>query len=74
MKSWEAKARVDECLNIVADKTSMSPMHYSDVDDYIDAYVDEAMMLFGPLNAAQRSAIRSMAREDSKRYAALEGW
>ncbi|OGB93275.1 MAG: hypothetical protein A2Z31_01210 [candidate division NC10 bacterium RBG_16_65_8] len=49
----------------------MSPMHYS-VDDYIDAYVDDAQRLYGQLNAAQKSAIRSMAREDYQRYAALE--
>lgn len=60
------KNATTDCLNVVVEalETSHSPIGYDSVHDYIDAVTDVARTTWGPLNAAQRSAIEKWARDD----------
>lgn len=63
-----------DCLNVVAEKLEISPMHFDTCEDFVDAVVDfaESNKCWGALNASQRSAVEKYAREDYAQYSDTE--
>lgn len=74
MANLLVKKYITDCLNIVAEFGTVSPGEFDDVDDFVEAYLEDARRpaVYGPMNAALLSAVEKMAREYWENYHNLD--
>jgi 6-phosphogluconolactonase/glucosamine-6-phosphate isomerase/deaminase len=66
------KKLINDCLNIVAENVTVSPLDFDNLDEFVDTYMDDAKSVYGKMNAAMFSSVEKMARDGWQQYYDLE--